>query len=84
MGNFDFSNLDDRSIRDNYNKLESELSKMENFLQEVDNKWQDDQKKAFFIKYLHETMNTAKEYIRSYDDLVEFINQKKNKNPNFY
>jgi len=84
MGNFDFSNLDDRSISDNYNQLKNEFSRMENFLNELDNKWKDEQKKAFYSKYLNEMMNSAKEYLRSYDDLVEFINQKKNTNPNFY
>jgi hypothetical protein len=84
MGNFDFSNLDDRSISDNYNNLKNEFSKMENFLNELDYKWKDERKKAFFNKYLGETMQTAQEYLSSYKDLVEFINQKKNTNPKFY
>jgi hypothetical protein len=84
MGNFNFSELDDRSIRDNFQQLKQEFSKMQSFVDELDRKWKDEQKSAFYNKYLKETLSDAQAYLKSYEELVSFIDQKKNTNPNFY
>jgi hypothetical protein len=84
MGNFNFSELDDRSIRDNFQQLKQEFSKMQSFVDELDRKWKDEQKSAFYNKYLRETLSDAQAYLKSYEELVRFIDQKKNTNPNFY
>jgi uncharacterized protein YukE len=84
MGNFNFSELDDRSIRDNFQQLKQEFSKMQSFVDELDRKWKDEQKSAFYNKYLRETLSDAQAYLKSYEELVSFIDQKKNTNPNFY
>ena len=84
MGNFNFSELNDRSIRDNFQQLKQEFSKMQSFVDELDRKWKDEQKSAFYNKYLKETLSDAQAYLKSYEELVRFIDQKKNTNPNFY
>ena len=84
MGNFNFSELNDRSIRDNFQQLKQEFSKMQSFVDELDRKWKDEQKSAFYNKYLRETLSDAQAYLKSYEELVRFIDQKKNTNPNFY
>jgi hypothetical protein len=84
MGNFNFSELDDRSIRDNFQQLKQEFSKMQSFVDELDRKWKDEQKSAFYNKYLKETLSDAQAYLKSYEELVSFIDQKKNTNPKFY
>jgi hypothetical protein len=84
MGNFNFSELDDRSIRDNFQQLKQEFSKMQSFVDELDCKWKDEQKSAFYNKYLRETLSDAQAYLKSYEELVSFIDQKKNTDPKFY
>ncbi len=84
MGNFNFSELDDRSIRDNFQQLKQEFSKMQSFVDELDRKWKDERKSAFYNKYLRETLSDAQAYLKSYEELVRFIDQKKNTDPKFY
>ena len=84
MGNFNFSELNDRSIRDNFQQLKQEFSKMQSFVDELDRKWKDEQKSAFYNKYLRETLSDAQTYLKSYEELVRFIDQKKNTDPKFY
>ena len=84
MGNFNFSELNDRSIRDNLQQLKQEFSKMQSFVDELDRKWKDEQKSAFYNKYLRETLSDAQAYLNSSEELVRFIDQKKNTDPKSY
>jgi hypothetical protein len=84
MGSFDFSNLEDRSIKDNFTSLKREFEVMQRFLQEIDRKWTDQRKNEFSGKYINNTITCAEKYIKAYEELVQTIDRIKKTDPKFY